>query len=138
MERSSDNGEPAGTAGPPILGAIKGERLLDRLCVVVRYFGGIKLGARGLMRAYGGAARLVLRSARAVVRPPRVAIRLSTAAANVGAVYAAAARRDGAVTSGEAYDDRGGLELTITCDKEDAVRLMEDIVDAIRGGVTFM
>jgi uncharacterized YigZ family protein len=141
-ERSSDDGEPAGTAGAPILGAIKGEGLSDVLCVVVRYFGGIKLGAGGLIRAYGGSARLVLRSARTVAASPRIEIRLSTMPANVGAVYAAAARRDGAVvtTSGDGayYGNAGGMELTITCDEVDGARLMEDIVDATRGGVTFM
>lgn len=48
-ERSSDDGEPSGTAGAPILNAIKGENLSNTLCIVVRYFGGIKLGAGGLM-----------------------------------------------------------------------------------------
>ena len=140
-ERSSDDGEPAGTAGAPILGAIKGEGLSDVLCVVVRYFGGIKLGAGGLIRAYGGSARLVLRSARTVAASPRIEIRLSTMPANVGAVYAAAARRDGAVVTtigdGACYGNAGGMELTISCDEVDGARLMEDIVDATRGGVTF-
>lgn len=56
IQRSSDNGEPAGTAGVPILEAIKKSGLDDVTCCVVRYFGGIKLGAGGLIRAYGGSA----------------------------------------------------------------------------------
>jgi uncharacterized YigZ family protein len=61
--RFNDDGEPAGTAGKPILQAIDGQGL-DRVAVVVtRWFGGIKLGAGGLMRAYGGAAAECLRNA---------------------------------------------------------------------------
>ena len=61
--RSSDDGEPAGTAGRPILAAIDGQGF-DRIAVVVtRWFGGIKLGAGGLVRAYGGAAAECLRLA---------------------------------------------------------------------------
>lgn len=56
IQRSSDNGEPAGTAGVPILEALKKSGLQDVTCCVIRYFGGIKLGAGGLIRAYGGAA----------------------------------------------------------------------------------
>ncbi|PJK01353.1 IMPACT family protein [Lysobacteraceae bacterium NML91-0213] len=61
--RSSDDGEPAGTAGRPILAAIDGQGY-DRIAVVVtRWYGGIKLGAGGLVRAYGGAAAECLRVA---------------------------------------------------------------------------
>src|SRR5687768_5995744 len=61
--RSSDDGEPAGTAGRPILAAIDGQGF-DRVVVVVtRWYGGIKLGAGGLVRAYGGAAAECLRTA---------------------------------------------------------------------------
>jgi uncharacterized YigZ family protein len=58
--RASDDGEPGGTAGPPILEALKRGRVTNTLIVVTRYFGGIKLGAGGLVRAYGDAAKGVL------------------------------------------------------------------------------
>ena len=58
LEHCSDAGEPAGTAGRPILGALKRCGLDNTLLVVTRYFGGIKLGVRGLIDAYGEAARL--------------------------------------------------------------------------------
>jgi len=136
-ERCSDDGEPTGTAGVPILGAIKGEGLSDTICVVVRYSGGIKLGAGGLIRAYGGTGRLVLRSAPTQIHVPQSTIHLSTRTANSGAIYAAAAKHGG-VTSGETYNDRGELEVVITCDEENGERLKTAITDATRGGVMWI
>ena len=61
--RFSDDGEPAGTAGRPILAAIDGQGYDQVVAVVTRWYGGIKLGAGGLVRAYGGAAAECLRLA---------------------------------------------------------------------------
>ncbi len=63
LQRFSDDGEPQGTAGMPILGVLKAEKLCATAIAVVRYFGGIKLGAGGLTRAYAGAAAEVVRNA---------------------------------------------------------------------------
>jgi len=63
LYRSSDDGEPAGTAGRPILAAIDGHGIDQAVVVVTRRYGGIKLGAGGLVRAYGGAAAQCLRMA---------------------------------------------------------------------------
>jgi len=62
-EKNSDDGEPGGTAGRPILETLKNRNLDRILCVVVRYFGGIKLGASNLARSYANAARSVLEKA---------------------------------------------------------------------------
>lgn len=60
LERLSDDGEPRGTAGYPILEVIHKRELKNAVCVVTRYFGGILLGAGGLLRAYGKAASMAL------------------------------------------------------------------------------
>ena len=60
QEKACDNGEPQGTAGKPILDCIKRKNLKNVLVAVVRYFGGIKLGAGGLIRAYANGAKEVL------------------------------------------------------------------------------
>ena len=56
LMRFSDDGEPPGTAGKPSLDALRGQKLYQTAVVVTRYFGGVKLGAGGLVRAYSGAA----------------------------------------------------------------------------------
>ena len=63
IQRASDDGEPSGTAGAPILEVLKRENLTNVLVVVTRYFGGIKLGAGGLIRAYGSSTSLAVQSA---------------------------------------------------------------------------
>jgi uncharacterized YigZ family protein len=63
IQRASDDGEPSGTAGAPILEVLKREQLTNVLVVVTRYFGGIKLGAGGLIRAYGSSASLAVQNA---------------------------------------------------------------------------
>ncbi|MFC3494107.1 IMPACT family protein [Glycomyces rhizosphaerae] len=61
--RSNDDGEPAGTAGVPMLEVLRGRDLTDVLAVVTRHFGGVKLGAGGLVRAYGAAVSAAIDAA---------------------------------------------------------------------------
>lgn len=70
--RFSDDGEPSGTAGKPILAAIDGQALDNVLVIVTRWFGGVLLGSGGLMRAYGGTAASCLRAADKVEFKPSV------------------------------------------------------------------
>lgn len=69
--RSSDDGEPGGSAGRPILAQLEGRELHDLVVVVVRWFGGTKLGVGGLIRAYGGAAAKTLDRAELVTVTPK-------------------------------------------------------------------
>ena len=87
--RSSDDGEPAGTAGRPILAAIEGQGYDQVVAVVTRWFGGIKLGAGGLVRAYGGAAAECLRLAQRRPLLVMAGLRLSCSFDDLGSVHAA-------------------------------------------------
>lgn len=74
--RANDAGEPGGSAGAPILAAIEADDLTDLVVVVVRYFGGTKLGVGGLVRAYGDAAAAALEAAPRRQGLPSVRVRL--------------------------------------------------------------
>ena len=77
LAQASDAGEPAGSAGPPILRALESQDLINVFLVVVRYFGGTKLGIGGLIRAYGDAARAALAAAEVIEYTPKIQLRLS-------------------------------------------------------------
>lgn len=87
--RSTDDGEPSGTAGPPILRAIRGAQLQGVCVLVTRYFGGILLGTGGLTRCYGGAAAAALRAAPRVRVQHQAVFTVACGYGDVGAVYAA-------------------------------------------------
>lgn len=63
VENNSDDGEPKGTSGPPVLNVMRGVDLVNTGLLIVRYFGGIKLGTGGLVRAYGSSAKEVIANA---------------------------------------------------------------------------
>ena len=86
LVRCNDAGEPANSAGKPILSGIESSEFHNVICVVVRYFGGTKLGIGGLIRAYGQTARDCLENAVTVVRVPTVSLRIETPQAYIGGV----------------------------------------------------
>lgn len=83
-EYSSDDGEPSGTAGRPILNAIKHSGLVNVIVIVTRYYGGVKLGVRGLIDAYGDTATKALELCGSVERVITSAIRVSMGYNSVG------------------------------------------------------
>lgn len=78
VENSSDDGEPKGTSGPPVLNVMRGAELIECGILIVRYFGGIKLGTGGLVRAYGGGAKSVIAAAEILSYIKRETMKFST------------------------------------------------------------
>ena len=133
--RSSDDGEPAGTAGRPILAAIDGQGFDQVMVVVTRWYGGIKLGAGGLVRAYGGAAAECLRTA---PRHRLIAMRelqLHAGFDDIGLLHAAIAAH-GADKLDESFDTNGlHLRLRLPADRVDGLKAQ--LRDTTRDRVRF-
>lgn len=142
--RTNGDGEPGGTAGPPILAAIDGAGLVGVACVVSRYRldGGAKLGTGGLVRAYGSAAEACLAAASVVVREPRVVMSVRYTPADTGTVYALLAPFSPTVVTDDdapaAASDAAAcapLEVTFEAPPEEAERIATELGEATQGRV---
>jgi uncharacterized YigZ family protein len=132
LYRFYDDGEPAGTAGKPILHAIEAQGL-DRVAVlVVRYFGGVKLGAGGLVRAYGGVAAEALRRGRKVPLVERVSLAFRVPFPEVGRVHALL--RQWGYSAEEVYRPEG-VAFRLEVPEGEKERFMKALQDATRGRV---
>lgn len=120
-ERSSDAGEPSGTAGVPILQVLRGAGLSDVLAVVVRWFGGTRLGKGGLARAYAAAAREALARLPLARRVPTVRIALQVPYERVGAVKRLIHPPEVELES-ETYAEAAQLVLAVHEERRDALR----------------
>ncbi len=120
--RFSDDGEPGGSAGKPILMAIEGQGLDGVVAVVTRWFGGIKLGVGGLVRAYGGTAAECLRMADQVAVLDMVTVRFQLGYAELELLKA----RIQAWPSKTLQEDFGAAAVTMT------LSLARDRVEALR------
>ncbi|MBZ7920263.1 IMPACT family protein [Ensifer adhaerens] len=129
--RFSDDGEPSGTAGKPILAAIDGQEL-DRVAVVVtRWFGGILLGSGGLVRAYGGTAALCLRAAEKIDMIETVRATVALDFSDMALIKARLLARDVTIV-GESFTDKGPV-LTVDLRKDEAEAILSMVVDLSRG-----
>jgi uncharacterized YigZ family protein len=111
-ERWSDDGEPSGTAGVPILQVLRGRQLSDVVAVVVRWYGGVKLGKGGLARAYAAAARQAAEAAPVGRRVPRDEIAVELPYELIGAVKRLV-RPPEVELAGESYGERVRLVLSV-------------------------
>lgn len=94
QEYTFDAGEPAYTAGTPILNALKRNNLINTCCIVVRYFGGTKLGVRGLIDAYGNSAMAAIKQSQITERPLQVEVLYSFHYKDMAEVMAVIKRLD--------------------------------------------
>ncbi|CAH0339063.1 YigZ family protein [Rhizobium sp. CECT 9324] len=126
--RFSDDGEPSGTAGKPILQAIDGQALDGVAVLVTRWFGGILLGSGGLMRAYGGSAAAALRLGEKVEIIPMLTGEVMTGFADLALVKARLLAMPH-VSLVESFEGEGAM-LTVTLragDEHQVERLVQDL-----------
>lgn len=134
--RFSDGGEPGGTAGQPILRAIEGQGLDHVVVGVIRYFGGTKLGAGGLVRAYGGTAAEALRTAERQEELPRTEISVEVPFEHMGALYRLL---DSTAADGRAEEyTEQGLKVRTTVLESEVERFRAELRDATRGQFTWV
>jgi uncharacterized YigZ family protein len=112
LQRSSDDGEPAGTAGAPMLEVLRGAGVSDTVAVVTRWFGGVLLGAGGLVRAYGDAVREGLAAAGTLTRERVADYTVSLGHADAGRVETELRAR-GVRVLGAEYADAATLRLGV-------------------------
>jgi len=115
VARSSDDGEPAGTAGAPMLEVLRGAGVSDAVVVVTRWFGGVLLGAGGLARAYGDAVRAALDEVGRVERRRFSLVEVAVAHGEVGRLENDLRSR-GVVVRGVQYAERATLTLAVDPD----------------------
>ena len=129
--RMSDDGEPSGSAGLPILREIERRGLSDTLVVVTRYYGGTKLGTGGLARAYGEAAALALDAAPTATRIVRVDVGLRFGFADTAAAMRLASE-PGVVVREQTFD-ADGSRLVLGVPRSAATALAERFTEATAG-----
>ena len=128
--RYGDDGEPQGTAGQPMLNVFQRENVENVVCIVTRYFGGILLGAGGLVRAYSSGAADAVKAAGVEKHIPGALIALRCDYSRYGAIESLIAKSNAAITESEFTDE---IRLSISCAKEDADSITKAIIERTDG-----
>ena len=121
LQRCSDDGEPGGTAGKPMLDVLTGEEIHNAAIVVTRYFGGTLLGTGGLVRAYSSAAKQGLASSVIITKIPGVKLRLATDYAGLGKIQYIFGQR-GIKILDSIYTDKVEIAALVPLDVLEAVK----------------
>lgn len=127
LERCSDDGEPSGTAGKPILEVLRGSALRNVLMVVTRYFGGTLLGTGGLVRAYTSASKEAVESAEIVIKISGYRLKIKTDYTGLGKIQYLLAQRGIEIQDSEYAEN---VVLTIVIPKEDEQGLIKELTEA--------
>ncbi len=132
--RFDDAGEPPGTAGRPILQVLQRRKVGDALVVVVRFFGGVKLGAGGLVRAYSGTASRVLDEVELSTLTPRVPLLVRLGYGDEQNVRRILARLGIEIVSA---DYSRGVVLTVRASPEESAVVRDEVSQMTRGRARF-
>ncbi|MGN1341467.1 MAG: YigZ family protein [Oscillospiraceae bacterium] len=130
--RHSDDGEPGGTAGVPIYEVLRKEGLVDVCCVVTRYFGGVLLGAGGLVRAYTKGAKDAVDAAQIKCMASAAELLVTVDYGLYGRMPQIFADFDARVANEDFADN---VKITIYIREENAQKLKEKLVDVCNGNV---
>jgi len=133
--RTSDAGEPSGTAGKPILNAIEGLGLTNVVCVVTRYFGGIKLGTSGLARAYSECARETLKRGEKVKRFQTATIKIVLSYELTGVVMNLISAHDCQIEN-TVYGSE--VEMVLRIRQASIDRFKQNLIDSTSGRVKIL
>lgn len=131
--RFNDDGEPTSTAGRPILSAIEGLDCDQVVVVVTRYFGGIKLGTGGLIRAYGGSASHCLQQATLIELIARITLQFHCYY-NEWPIIENRLKELDAIIENQEFDAEG-VKVSVAITKDNSVILQKNISDITRGRV---
>ena len=135
IKRTSDDGEPSGTAGVPMLGVLENHNLTNVCVVVTRYFGGIKLGAGGLIRAYAGSVALAVKEIGIVEIKEQAGIQIQMSYAQYQE-YGNFLKEHNLMELETNFTDQ--VETIIFVDKEDKETIKASLIEFFNGKVTLI